>query len=370
MSYRCVTAIGVLATVVSVASVRPAHSSEQDERVSRNGARPATVKAWSPPRTPWGEADLQGPWTNTGEFWTPFEKPAEYEGKTEQELRQLLQAELKQEATPEERAARVEFADDPGDSGTGNGPVWWYEHLDTRASRLWSLVDPPDGQMPPLTPEAVARAVARAERMRRTRMADPDGSGYLPTGPEDLTLQDRCMSGIRLYHPNYYNNLYRVFQSPGYVVILHEMFHDARIIPTDGRSHGSDDIRQLSGHSRDRWEGDTLVIETTGFSDKSALSPTGGPAFAFAAGDWNPTTLRVTERLTRTAPDTLDYRFTVEDPKTWIRPWTVVIPWTKDRPGNTLFEYACHEANYSLPHILSGARAVEKRLASEEATQR
>ncbi len=363
MSDRCTTAIAVLAMVLSM---RPAHSAGQGDRGLTNGPTPAT-KAWSPPRTPWGEPDLQGIWTNTQEFGTPFEKPAEYEGKTEQELRESLRTKLAQDTTAAERAKRRKLADDPANSGTGNGPVWWYENLDSKNSRLWSVVDPPDGRIPALTAEAKQRANARAEFLQRTHVPDPDAKGeYLPEGPEDLSLQDRCMQGIRMYQPSYYNNNYQILQSPGYVVVLYEWFHDVRSIPTDGRPAAGTSITQLSGISRGRWEGETLVVETTNFSETSF--PNASERIFLPRP--NSVTLRVTERFTRTGPDTLDYRFTVADPKTWVRPWTAAIPWTKGGARDKILEYACHEGNYSLRNILSGARAVEKRLATEKGNQR
>jgi hypothetical protein len=327
---------------------------------SATDAADAAAKTWSSPRTPWGEPDVQGIWTNTREFGTPFERPAEYEGKAEAELSQLLRAKQSQDETPEARKKRVEFADDPGDTGTGNGPVVWYEHLNPNNSRLWWLVDPPDGKMPALTPEAKQRAADRAETLRKTHVQDPSDrrGGYLPEGPEDRSLQDRCMQSVRMYEPSYYNNNYQIVQSPGYVVILHEWFHDARVIPTDGRPHVSPQIHQLSGNSRGHWEGNTLVVETANFADESSFRGA------------NPRTLRLIERFARVSSDTLDYRFTADDPQTWVKPWTVAIPFTKDDTLEQIFEYACHEGNYSLANILSGARAVEKNHVAKNATRK
>jgi hypothetical protein len=145
------------------------------------------------------------------------------------------------------------------------------------------------------------------------------------------------------------------------VVVLYEWFHDARIIPTDGRPAAGTGITQLSGISRGRWEGETLVVETTNFSEKTSFPNASERIFLPRP---NPVTLRVTERLTRTDPDALDYRFTADDPTTWVRPWTAAIPFTKDDAQDQILEYACHEGNYSLANILSGARAVEKRIPS------
>ena len=361
MNYRSIAAIAVATMVLST---WPAHSTSQGEGPLRAGRNAATGQTWSPPRTPWGDPDLQGNWTNTPEFGTPFEKPAEYEGKTEEELREMVRAKLAQDASAAARAKRVQLADDPSNSGTGNGPVWWYENLDPKNNRLWSIVDPPDGRLPPMTPEAKQRAGARAEWLQRTHVPDPDAKGgYLPAGPEDLSLQDRCIQGIRMYQPSYYNNNYRVLQVPGYVVVLHEWFHDARVIPTDGGPAAGASIAQFSGISRGRWEGETLIVETSNFADETAF-PNASEKIILPRP--NGSTLRVTERFTRTGPDTLDYRFTAVDPMTWVKPWTAAIPLTKAGPSQRIFEYACHEGNYSVPNILSGARAVEKRLAAEK----
>ena len=332
-----------------------------------------TQRSWAVPRTAWGDPDMQGIWTNSKEAGTPLEKPAEYQGKSEAELRAILQAKLNADASPDARKKREEIFDQSAGfvgraavaaeakrgGGTGNGPVEWYEHLDPQNSRLWSVIDPPDGKMPALTPQARQRQAARAERLRQTRTPDPDdvGGRYLPEGPEDMTLGDRCMQGVRMYQPSYYNNNFQVVQSPGYVVVLYEWFHDARIIPTDGRPPVGHP--QLSGNSRGRWEGDTLVVETTQVSEES-----GG----FRGAELK--TLRLTERFTRTGPDTIDYQFTASDPNTWVRPWTVAIPWTKDDNQDQVFEYACHEGNYGLANILSGARVVEKQLAGEAARKK
>lgn len=326
---------------------------------------------WKVGRTPWGDPDLQGLWTNSAEAGTPLEKPAEYEGKSEAELQAILRAKKEQDASPEARKKREEIFDQSAGfvgqapkvagatrgGGTGNGPVEWYEHLSPQNNRLWSLVEPPDGKMPALTPQAKERAAAREAWLRQTHIPDPDGAGrYLAEGPEDLTLGDRCMQGVRMYQPSYYNNNFQIVQSPGYVVILYEWFHDARVIPTDGRPPVGH--RQLSGNSRGRWEGDTLVVETSQISE---MSP-------FRGAD--PKTLRIAERFTRVSPTMIDYRFTASDPNTWVQPWTVSIPWMKDDTQDQIFEYACHEGNYGLANILSGARAVEKRLAAGAAKKK
>ena len=283
------------------------------------------------PRTAWGDPDLQGRWTNT--TTTPLERPADLAG------REFL--------TEEERAARDEAGDvareqrgiAAGTGETGSYNNFWVER-GVRMARTSLIVDPPEGRLPPLTPaEAQRRPGREAYRSRE------------PAGPEDRNLYERCISrglpGAMM--PGFYNHNYQIFQTPGYVVILVEMIHDARIIPLDGRPHPDGRIRQWLGDSRGRWEGDTLVVETTNFV------PVNGRALTvFGAGE----STEIVERFTRLDDGTLDYRFTVSDPTEYTREWTASIPMTS--LDGLLYEYACHEGNYGLENILAGARAAER----------
>ena len=284
------------------------------------------------PRTAWGDPDLQGRWTNT--TTTPLERPEELAG------REFL--------TEEERAARDEAGDvareqrglDAGTGETGSYNNFWVER-GVRMARTSLIVDPPEGRLPPLTPaEAQRRAGREAYRNRE------------PNGPEDRNLYERCLSrglpGAMM--PGFYNHNYQIFQTPGYVVILVEMIHDARIIPLDGRPHADPRIRQWLGDSRGRWEGDTLVVETSNFI------PVNGRALTvFGAGE----STQLVERFTRVDDGSIDYRFTVSDPTEYTRPWTASIPMTNLE--GLLYEYACHEGNYGLENILAGTRAAERR---------
>ncbi len=309
-------------TVVAVAALAP---------VDAGGQTQAGESAWTSPRTAWGDPDLQGRWTNT--TTTPLQRPADLEG------RELL--------TEEERAALDEAGDvareqrgvSAGTGETGSYNNFWVER-GVRMARTSLIVDPPDGRLPPFTPFEAARRPARESY--RTRV---------PAGPEDRNLYERCISrgmpGTMM--PGFYNHNYQIFQAPGYVVILVEMIHDARIIPLDGRSHVDDGIRQWLGDSRGRWEGDTLVVETTNFI------PVNGRALTVFGA--NETTLLV-ERFRRVDDDTIDYEFTVSDPLEYTRPWTASIPMTS--LDGLLYEYACHEGNYGLENILVGARAEEQ----------
>jgi len=187
--------------------------------------------------------------------------------------------------------------------------------------------------------------------------------GVVAQGPEDVGLSERCMLGFNSgppITPSEYNNILQLFQTPDHVVIFTEMVHEARIIPLDGRAHLPGDVPQWLGDSRGHWDGDTLVVDTTNFTDKSSFS--GGLLGRGASGE----TFHLVERFTRVSADTLLYEFTVEDPKTWTRPWTAAVPMQKtDRP---IFEYACHEGNYGMTNLLAGARA-EERAAAQAATQ-
>jgi hypothetical protein len=197
-----------------------------------------------------------------------------------------------------------------------------------------------------LTPE---RQKARAER---AAVAARFNAG-LPSSAQELSLPVRCI--IRTDSPPYlpliYNNNFQIFQSPGYVAIAPEMIHSARIIPLDGRPHLGKNLRQWLGDTRGHWDGNTLVIETTNFrTDDDVI---------FQGAD--PATYHITERFTRVDADTINYEFTVEDPATWTRPWTARIPWTRIDPAEQMYEYACHEDNFDIVHLLSGARAREKK---------
>ena len=216
---------------------------------------------------------------------------------------------------------------------TGNYNAFWLveRELDNRTSLI---VDPPNGRFPPLTPAAQASA---AERRAYTAAHPSDG-------PEDRTLGDRCLHFGAPRMGAGYNSYFQILQTPGHVAILQEMGHEARLIPLDGRPHIHAGIRQWNGNARARWEGESLVVETGNFSAQARYQQASE-------------NLRMTERFTRIAPDTIRHEITLDDPTTWTRPWTVMIllKLTED----PLFEYACHEGNYAMPGILAGARAEE-----------
>ena len=295
---------------------------------------PVLVAAQPPERTPWGDPDLQGIWTNR--TTTPLERPSDFEGRTaltDEERSELdAQAEANRDRPPP-----------PGQTGAYNS--FWLDR-GVRTSQTSLIVDPPDGRYP-----------ARTERVRESDAAFAalrDGTRFDTW--QDLNLYDRCltrgMPGAMI--PGFYNHNYQILQTPDYVVILVEMIHDARIIPLDGRAHLPPQIGQWMGDSRARWEGDTLVVETTN------LTPRGDQRVRYlvhAASEQ----AHVVERFTRVDADRIDYSFTVTDPATYAGPWTAEIPMVP--LGGEIFEYACHEGNYGLQNILAGARAAEQHAA-------
>ena len=292
--------------------------------------QPTAAGSWTQSRTPWGDPDLQGVWNNN--TVVPLERPADVADKdtlTEEEVAERFQANSDRLFTARE-----------GNTGFYN--EFWFEYgQDTNRTSL--VIDPSDGQVPPLTPKAAdAQDVLRAHQ----RQFSDGPSTYL-----DLNSYNRCISrslpGAMM--PGFYNHNYHFLQTPDYVVLLVEMIHDARIIPLGGRPHPSPKVRQWLGDSRGHWEGDTLVVETTNFNDKG----NDRSSTVFGTGE----NLRLVERFTRVSADTIDYRFTVDDPTTYLDSWTAAIP--MNRVDGPIFEYACHEGNYSVPNMLRGARAGE-----------
>ena len=301
-------------------------------------------------RTAWGAPDLQGIWDFR--TITPLERPRELADKA---VLTAEEAAVQEELTAAERVDRVPEA---GDTGFYN--QFWLDRGTevVRTKRTSLIVDPPDGRLPPLTAAARRRVARRAvtwERPIRERVA-----GYLPNriadGPEDLGIAERCILGFNSgppMFPSVYNNAMQLLQTPDHVVILNEMVHDARVVPLDGRAHLPPPLRQWLGDSRGHWDGDTLVVETTNFSAKtSSFSPT--ITSALGSGE----TLHLIERFRRVDAATLLYEYTLTDPVTFTRPFTVELPMrATDWP---LIEYACHEGNYAMPNTLAGARAEER----------
>jgi len=298
-----------------------------------------TAARYTPPRTPWGDPDLQGIYTDKDENGIPMERPNQFAGKEQLDDSEL--ADVVRERN--ERAAASAGA--IGGADTGAGPTHWYEHYNAKNSRAWLIVDPPDGRMPPLTPAAQQRAGARAA----VRTVRGPADSY-----EDRSLYDQCITRgiVGSMLPVIYGNSFQFVQGPGVVTIRYEMIHEARVIPVDGRPHRGAGIRSYMGDPRGHWDGATLVVETTNFTDRTAIGVNGN-------GTFNSEKLTLVERFTPTSATTLEWRATVDDPDTWTRAWTFGLNLTKD-PTQAVFEYACHEGNYGLRNILSAARAEER----------
>jgi hypothetical protein len=305
----------------------------------------AQTRAYVQPRTPDGQPDLQGYWTNS--TYVPLERPA---GVT------------KEFYTPQEAAERIkrEAAREGSQTTPGTTEDVHYDFsqfvLDrsqtplSQSLRTSLIYDPPDGKIPPFTEEGKRRIAEREEAAKRL--------GGRWDSAQSNQLDDRC---IMMRGPGppmmdaAYNSNYQIVQTAGYVMILTEMIHDVRIIPVDPRPQSSPNIRQWIGLSQGRWENNTLVVETTNFNGKNP----------FAGSSEN---LKVTERFTRTADDVIQYRFTIEDKSMWARPWSGELPLTKTR--GPIFEHACHEGNYGLYNTLVGTRLEEKRAAEEAAKKK
>jgi hypothetical protein len=314
---------------------------------AQHASAPKTGTSYQPPRTPWGDPDLQGVFTNKYEHTTPMERPPEFEGRRVDDVSGAELAGILKKRNEQviERPAGV-------------GPYQFRDILDvTKGSRAWLIVDPPDGKMPPMTPAAARRIgpphadqdsgiQGIVNQRRREGSSFSDGPF---DKPEDLTLWERCITrGIPgSMMPHILGNSYEIVQAPGLVSIRYELIHDARVIPLDGRPHVAKAINLEMGDARGRWEGSSLVIETTNFKDRSTFRN------ASAA------TLRLVERFTRVSHDRIMWAVTVDDPATWTKPWTFSMPLTMNEQEPVL-EFACHEGNYGMRHILSGARAADR----------
>ena len=321
MAKRMLTLGGLAIIVLTIAST-PATAQTQ---------QPAGKSGWKQPMTPWGEPDLRGIWPLNHLISTPFQRPEQY-GERRFLTDEEFAAAQKNAAT---RNARFQSGAIPqADAG--------------EATRLTSLlIDPPNGRFPALTPRG-------QELYDQMRGSYKPGQPVFDT-PEDFDTWDRCITrGLPVSMlPRNYNNGVRIMQFPGYVVIVLEMAHEARIIPTNGRPPIDGAIRQYLGESRGRWEGNTLVVETTNFNGKPAMTNAGVPG----SPPLTPATanLRVTERFTRTADDTIEYQMTVEDPEVLTRPWSVAFPMKLDNKYK-MYEYACHEGNTAIRNYIETSR--------------
>jgi hypothetical protein len=325
---------------ITAGTVRRADPIKASEVPARK--RPAPIPprgTYKPPRTPWGDPDIAGAYNNSDESGIPFERPDEFAGRR---LEDFTPAEL-ETLTKQRQQQTIERAPGLSEFPGATSPMHWFENYFAANSRAWLVSDPPDGKVPPVTDEGRRRAAERAAARKGRGPAD---------SWEDRSLYDRCITrGIPgSMMPAIYGNSYQIQQGPGVVTITYEMVHDTRVIPIDDRPHVSPKIRQYLGDARGRWEGNTLVVETTNFNDKSPYRGSSDQ-------------LRIIERFTPIGPDTLEWAITFDDSHTWARPWTFAMNLTHDE-SQPPFEYACHEGNYGLRNILSAARAEERMQAT------
>jgi len=306
----------------------------------------APKPGWAPPRTAWGEPDISGVFTNKYEQGTPMERPANFEGRGVDDVRGAELSKLLEERQRQSDERQQFLAGDP----TGRIavlPEFGDRGEIVKGHRAWMIIDPPDGKIPAMTQEGQRRRPWREPG--RTGQA---ASSFSNTGFDshlDFSLTDRCITrgypGSML--PAIYGDSYQIVQAPGFVAIRYEMVHETRIIPTSSRPHVSKGIPLDMGDARGHWDGNSLVVETMNFRERSVYR------------NANPSTLKITERFTRTAAETLEWTVTVDDPTTWVRPWTFSLPLTlNDR--EPVLEYACHEGNYAVRNMLSGERATER----------
>jgi len=294
------------------------------------------------PKKPAAHPDLQGYWTNA--TFTPLERPAELANKeffTKAEAAEFDRKRLERENAQSKEDIHYDNA------------LWQTETWGRVESRRTSIVfDPPNGKLPELSPEGKVKAVANAEAARRRASAD---------SAQDRSLAERCITwgneGPPMLGSTYNANL-QIVQTSTQLVIAHEIGHANRLIPLDGRPHLSPSIHQLGGDSRGHWEGDTLVVDSTNFTDQTNFR---GPPSTARQDIFSDANLHVVERFTLTDPDTITYRFTVTDPTVWTKPWSGEL--LMKRTKGPIYEYACHEGNYGLANILAGARAAEKSAA-------
>ena len=340
-TFRFLAALSGLAATVAVVGA------QAQSPAARTSGSP---KTWTIERTADGRPDFQGVWANN--TVTPLQRPKQWENKktlTDAEVAKLQ----KFAARITENDGDAQFGDSfilavlnqiekptSYDPGTGNYNQFWVVERDWHDRRTSLIVDPPDGKLPPMTAEGQKRRAAEVEHRKAHAFEDP----------EVFPLGERCVNfGIPRVTAGY-NSYIQIVQSPGYVTIMSEMAHDARIIPLDGRPHLDDRVRVWNGDSRAHWDGDTLVIDTTNFSPKSD----------FMGSHDN---LRLTERLTRVGPAILNYEFTVNDLTVWTAPWTAVIP--LKLKNEAIYEYACHEGNDAIPNMLRGHRYEERQTAGK-----
>jgi hypothetical protein len=345
----------------AIGSVPVEGQSARDDLRARVAAMPGTAsikafiasrmaKGFTPPKTPWGDPDISGVFDTSPEANTPMERPDEWAGR---KMDEITPAELTAAIAKRQQDA-VEFAPffGGGEPETGVAiavPIHWFDNLNAVNARPWFVIDPVEGKIPPVTPEVKQRQEAAAARAAAARKAP----NYRPGGTRDHYTErsagERCITfGSPWRTPIIYGNAHQLLQTPNDVVFRSEMIHEARIIPLDGRPHASRGIVTHYGDSRGYWDGNSLVVETTNLHPETRVYGASGP------------NVRVVERFTRIAPDKVEWTVTLDDAKTWVRPWTYSYPMTINE-SKPIFEYACHEGNFGMANLLSAGRLADKQ---------
>jgi hypothetical protein len=347
MGNRFLAPVGVLITLVIGMLLAQAPIAAQQ---TKPAAAKAPAKKWTQSRTPWGDPDLQGVYTFATE--TPFQRPAALGTKdsyTEEE----------QKRVEEELKAKQEENVDTNEHFSYNA-LWFNSDQGRPTGRTSLLVDPENGRMPPFTPQAEKMRAALQAKAAANRI----GKDQLINTWADHPIYTRCIARPMPRITQEYNHGVEILQTPGYVHIFYESMHDVRTIPLDGRPHIDKSLRQWNGDSRGHWEGDTLVVDQTNFSDKQLML--GSAPF----GGLPQSNMHLTERFTKVDPNTVNYTVTVDDPATWTKPFTFILPWKSDDPAyggpEDLFEYACHEGNFRMMEdTLTGSRALKEAQAKK-----
>jgi len=349
MSRRLLIGIGALTGVAVLLAQAPA-AGQQAAAGATKGTSAAATANWTPARTSWGHPDLQGVYTFSTQ--TPLERPTTVAARAA--YTEAERAELEEQAA-RQRESRETAAIDPNRPPGGYNGFWTAGEQGRLTGRTSLIVDPQDGRRPPLTP--------LAQKMRDERLAAAAarriGEDTLYNTWEDHPMYTRCVARPMPRIGQAYNHGVMILQTPTSVAIFYESMHDVRIIPLDGRPHLHSSIRQWNGDARGRWEGNTLVVDWTNFTEKQEFA---------GARQGN---MRFTERFTKVDANTINYEVTVTDPATWTRPWTFIAPWRADDPNyqkpEDLYEYACHEGNYRMmENSLKGSRALKRAQAGKK----
>jgi hypothetical protein len=342
MRYRVLAVTSGVIGVCAVLGSLAVRTNAQDA----NAAKSSTASTAAVPKTPWGHPDLQGVWTSDEEIGVPLERPVELGTKAV-----LSEDEYRKRAEMLKKRYQDNKDDRGSEVGNGQAAVHWYEGGQKISYRTSLVIEPPNGRIPAYTADAEKRVVKKGTELGF--VGGSFGSGPYD-GPEDLALTDRCITrGLpQTWFPSEYNNGFQIVQSADTLTIWYERLHEARVIPLDGRPHLKG-VRQWFGDSRGRWEGNTLVVDVTNFSENTTFRKSSS-------------TLHLIEKYTRVDPETIRVEVTVDDPTTWTTPWTFAVTGKKDPAYWQILEYACHEGNYGMRNMLSASRAEERAAAKKK----